>query len=492
LRLERVQGAIDKELALHPPSPSSEAFAAIADGISDNAQLIWRDVEPRMPTLVKALQLQRMHPERSLSASDLSDMVRNANQTPSGEEIPPGCRIDSQHWTDTFLCNPQLQNAIVAFQSSNEKDTGFLEQYQNAIPRDWRLLSGVQVRWAESVLKTNRYHDSQIPLSVIALGGDIQSMPVLAEIDTSSWTPEDRRFRDRVQQFLAVHGRDTSLKAIQTAGASSIAIGDLLSYPKGMQFTDGVEKLVPPETTTAIRTFLRINSGASIGGALSPLVLAMIVERKTVGDAYSLLADILLKSGDTDSALRYAQEGLTKGGSARSLENDIGNILSAKGDLRNANEHYLKSLDAGRSDGWPEINMAQNLADLGEIDSAESWFMRGLKRTPRGGSEYTEYINDYAWFLAIHRASDNKKVQEALALSELSNVLTQRSNPNFLDTLAECQAVNGKFSEAVSTEREALKLVIDDATHQKYASRVEYFEKKLQAAGELSQKPSNP
>jgi tetratricopeptide (TPR) repeat protein len=260
-----------------------------------------------------------------------------------------------------------------------------------------------------------------------------------------------------------------------------------------MQFAGGVEALVPPETTNAIRTFLRNNSGAAIGGALSPLVLAMIVERKSVGDTYSLLADILLKSGDTDSALRYAQEGLTKGGSATSLENDIGNILSAKGDLRNANVHYLKSLKAGRSDGWPEINMAQNLADLGEIDSAESWFVRGLKGKPREGSEYAEYINDYAWFLAIHRAGDNKKVQEALALSELSNALTQRSNPNFLDTLAECQAVNGKLSEAVSTEREALKLVPDDhTTQQKYASRVTHFEKKLQDAGTTSQKPSNP
>lgn len=266
LRLERVQEAIDKELASHPPSSSSEAFAAIADGISDNAQLIWRDVEPRMPILIKALQVQRMHPKRSLSVSDLSDLVRNAGQTSNNEEIPPGCRIDSQHWTETFLCNPQLQDAIVSFQSSTETDAGILGQYHNAIQRDWRLLSGVQVRWAESALKTNKYRDLQIPLSVIALGGDIQSMPALAEIDTSSWIPEDRKFLNRVQQFLSVHGRDTSLKAIQTASAPDITVGDLLCYPKGIQFAGGVEKLVPPETTNAIRTFLRNNSGATIGG----------------------------------------------------------------------------------------------------------------------------------------------------------------------------------------------------------------------------------
>ena len=477
LRLERVQDTIDKELTSHPASSSSEAVASIADGISDNAQLVWRMIMPRMPILMKALQLQTTHPDQPLNAGELLKLSSKIDDTNHTERIPPGCRVDVQAWADTFLCNPALQDAVVAFQSEEQPDSELLNRYQLAVRRDWRLSSGVQVRWAESTLIKGGPDNLQIPLAVLALAGDRQSLDVLSQIDPKSWSSDDRRVLVHAKQFLITHGRDTSAAALRIANPDSLVLTDLLCFPGGMEGGNEIAKNLPVETSNAAQGFLRTSGGAAVGRSLSPLVLSMLLERKSAGEVYSLLADVLLKGGYSEAALRYAETGLADGGPPASLENDIGNILSAKGNLQLANSHYLKSLEAGRQDGWPEINTAQNLADLGELDQAESWFRRGLKRQPRSEVDLAEYLNDFAWFLATHRKEDNTKLKEGLALSQLSNLMVKRANPNFLDTLAECQAANGSLDEAIKTEREALALIADDPTMKsKYVSRVTYFE----------------
>jgi hypothetical protein len=69
---------------------------------------------------------------------------------------------------------------------------------------------------------------------------------------------------------------------------------------------------------------------------------------------------------------------------------------------------------------------------------------------------------------------------EALTLSEESNQIVQRRNPNYLDTLAECQVLAGKVVEAVKTAEEAQRLVGDNpAELQKYTERLAYFKSKL-------------
>src|ERR1035438_2499364 len=171
LRLERVQETIDKELTLHPASSSSEAVASIADGISDNAQLIWRMVMPRMPVLIEALQQQGTHPDQPLNGGELLKLSGQIDDTSHTERIPPGCRVDMEAWADTFLCNPALQDAVVAFQSGAQLDSELLNRYQLAVRRDWRLSSGVQVRWAESTLINGGPDNLQIPLAVLALAG---------------------------------------------------------------------------------------------------------------------------------------------------------------------------------------------------------------------------------------------------------------------------------------------------------------------------------
>jgi tetratricopeptide (TPR) repeat protein len=160
----------------------------------------------------------------------------------------------------------------------------------------------------------------------------------------------------------------------------------------------------------------------------------------------------------------------------------IGNLLSAKHDLAVANEHYAASLAAGRIDGWPELNTAINLNDLGDLDNAEKWFRQALARrsTVRTKTELARYLNEFAWFLATKRSGDVSKLKEALGLSEESNDLLGHRNPNYLDTLAECQDRLGNTAEAVKTAEEALVLVVNNPTERlKYTERLAYFRDKL-------------
>jgi tetratricopeptide (TPR) repeat protein len=133
-------------------------------------------------------------------------------------------------------------------------------------------------------------------------------------------------------------------------------------------------------------------------------------------------------------------------------------------------------------DGWPEINMANNYAALGELDQAEQWFRRALTRgdTARSVNEYAGYLNDFAWFLATNFKTDKKRVEEALALSLVSNKLLDYSYPNYLDTLAECFAARGDIELAVKTQRAALDLLPEDSPKRdQYKKRLSEFESKL-------------
>jgi tetratricopeptide (TPR) repeat protein len=191
------------------------------------------------------------------------------------------------------------------------------------------------------------------------------------------------------------------------------------------------------------------------------MALYMLQAQTEPAATYSFWADVLLRGGFVDSALRLALAGADMVGLDGSLENAIGNILSKQGKWLEANSHYEASLSAGRSDGWPELNLAKNFVALQQFHSAESWFRRALTKRDEARSlrEFAGYLNEFAWFIANRRKDDSMKVREALAMSREANELVKRSDPNFLDTLAECESAAGNHSAAVDAARAALALV---------------------------------
>jgi tetratricopeptide (TPR) repeat protein len=291
----------------------------------------------------------------------------------------------------------------------------------------------------------------------------------------------DRRVVLKAKRFLAEHGRDTSTARLASTDPTAFQPSDFLCYPAGMKILD-VTRLIPSKSSLRTMDLFARYSGITVGQSVSTMLLPMLYEQKPIGDILGAWADLLQQIGAPDAALKYARAGIGAGGSRAALENSIGNILSAQQQLREANEHYAASLSAGRRDGWPELNSAMNFSTLGDLDAAERWFRLALQRraTARSPVEYARYLNEFAWFLATKRSADKSKAMEALTLSEESNQIVQRRNPNYLDTLAECQVLAGKVVEAVKTAEEAQRLVGDNpAELQKYTERLAYFKSKL-------------
>lgn len=482
LRLERLESMIQAELHANPPSPSALAFSDIADGIVDNVQLLWLLVSPKFPIAVEGVRLQKGK-EKELTDDELKQLKARADAVSDAAvavEFPPGCFVEAGSWSSSFLCSPPLQEAVSMFQNgSAENDV--IKQYEKALKVDWLLLSGIQARWAESRLADDRKDSRQNALAIAALSGDRQSLDIINKLDTTAWSDKDRELLMHSKRFLIGHGRNTSTSRLASADPASLHSADFLSFPTPLDSSTDVSKLVPAKIAPAAKTFLNRNSSVSLGRSISGMALAMIADGKPVGDTYSVWADLLEQAGETEAALRFANAGIALGGSPAALENTIGNLLSAKRELAAANEHYAASLAAGRIDGWPELNTAINLSDMGDLDGAEKWFRLALSRraTIRSQAELARYLNEFAWFLATKRSSDASKLKEALSLSEESNQLVYRRNANYLDTLAECQARTGNTDGAVKTAEEALGLVSDNAEEKhKYAERLAFFKSK--------------
>lgn len=484
-RLERIQQMIESDLRAHPPSPSALAFADIADGILDNVQLLWTVVSPVFPIAVEGVRLQKTN--KSQFTDDQLKQLRTRAEAERDQvvpgEFPPGCFVEVDSWASSFLCDPSLQKAVAMFQDVSADDVALITQYKKALDADWILLSGIQARWAQSRLMQGHIESRQDALAILALSGDRQSLDDIDTLQTGTWSDADRQLLMRAKTFLINYGRDTSTKRLAAVDPASLRLVDFLCFPSPLDSSTNVSTLIPPKITPAAMNFLSRNSAVRLGRSISSIALATIAEGKRVGDTYGILADLLQEAGATDAALKLANAGIALGGSPAALENSIGNILSAKHELAAANEHYAASLAAGRMDGWPELNTAVNLSDMGDLDGAEKWFRLALSRraTVRSQTELARYLNEFAWFLATNRSNDDSKLKEALSLSEESNQIIRRRNPNYLDTLAECQARTGNMNAAVKTAEEALSLVSDDpGQKQKYAERLESLKSKLQ------------
>ena len=454
LRLERAKIIIDKYLTREGLSDDAREYSQVALGLIQNIDALWDMSVPRLPTIIKAVQ---------------------QNQIPA--EI--GYVQSPAMWMNTFLLNPALQGAIMKFRDQVTPDADVIQQYQAALKTDWLLLSGLQVWWAEEVVTSNDRTKLGEALAVLALSGDMQSVDVLKKLDVSDWSETDRTLLARTIKFLDRNGRDTSVNALVKISPAEFKLTDLLCFPAKLNKIAPIEALIPNEIPRDVTDFLRRNRAVVEGRSLSSMALYMLVAKTDQSVTNGFWSDLLLRAGNPDAALSYAQLGVSKAGATASLENDIGNILSAKGDLRGAIPHYEASLRLGRVDGWPEVNMAKNYADLGDLKQAEDLFRRALTRraTARSETEYAGYLNELAWFLATKFKEDAARAKESLSLSIQSNQIVRYSNPNYLDTLAECQAANGDIQSAIKSSRAALSLLPSDSKDRAhYAKRLAEFE----------------
>jgi hypothetical protein len=497
LRLERARIILEREIRQRAAAPTALATADIATGILDNIDLIGDSTADRMQVAIDFAKKVRDQQQagHKLDNADyrryLLDAMQNATNAGSSTHsvitIRPGCAVEPANWEDTFLCSPALQRAVVEYGDSPTPGADLLPAYMEAIKDDPVLLTGEQITWAKQHLDTSSIEMSKYALAVLALAGDISATDTLRNFIAQSPPEEISKEANKSLSFLSRFGRDTSL--VTSAGPDTLAQapGSYLVFPKDIDSQEIMKRLRNRSPEYGDEAFLGKFASFDPNVTFAPAVFARLISR--AGDAKTMadIVDVLTQYGRVDDALTVARFSDEKFGSDPDLENIYGNALLKHKDYALAREHYLASLKAGRTDGWPENNVGQTYADEHQIDDAEIWFRKSLQRKgqKRSPADFTDQINRFAWFLAQNRAEDSKKAKEALALSELSNALVRNSDPNFLDTLAECLSANGKATEAVAASRAALALVGENSEkHSQYAERLTEFQKRLESATE--------
>ena len=94
-----------------------------------------------------------------------------------------------------------------------------------------------------------------------------------------------------------------------------------------------------------------------------------------------------------------------------------------------------------------------------------------------GSDEKASFLNNYAWYLALHDA----ELKKALKLAKRAVQLSPQAH--ILDTLAETYARNSMHEEAVATQEEAVKKA-SDRQRKQFEERLEGFKKALKESDE--------
>jgi tetratricopeptide (TPR) repeat protein len=457
LRYQRAYSILARELKKQIYSKVQLQYAAIGEAMVRNVFVLWDLCLPRFSTVLEAARTQR-----------IPDKVRY---------IP-----SPDLWIETFLDNVDLLKAIKMLERPELSDSIVIKQYRSAVQADWLLLSGLQCYKAQRDLQSSNPAELGDAISILALSGDQQYLSVLNKIASGTQSAGNRALAERAAAFLSRNGRTVSITALDTIHPDQLNLTDFFSYPAATGHDGQIASFIPDSVSFSLKYFLKQNNGVSPGGSLSATTLAMFVIKTKLDVQYGFWADLMLKFNKYQLALNYVQAGLTKAGPSAGLENDYGNILSAQGDLRGSISHYQQSLNLGRVDGWPEINMAKNYADLNELDEAEKWFRKGITRdsTARSLEEYAGYLNEFAWFLVTHYRTDKNKCKESLGWSYASNKLVNYTDPNYLDTLAECLNANGQPELASKIEASAVKLTDSGSEdYQKFNKKLQNFRLKV-------------
>jgi tetratricopeptide (TPR) repeat protein len=207
-----------------------------------------------------------------------------------------------------------------------------------------------------------------------------------------------------------------------------------------------------------------------------------------LADAYSSAAMVLLRKKDLQKAADYSRRSIELEGSYAPRYYVYAEILSQQGRREEAIEVCRQALAVKPDFAEAHLLMALRLAELNRLDEAADHLREAIRISPdhpdwfvnlgtvlgRQG-KWAEVLaayraavslksgdpkpyNDAAWILATSANPSLRNGKEAVALAEQACTLTDRKDPNTLETLAAAYAEAGRFPEAVTTAKAAIAL----------------------------------
>src|SRR5438132_3846312 len=174
----------------------------------------------------------------------------------------------------------------------------------------------------------------------------------------------------------------------------------------------------------------------------------------SVGSAFMHvnLADALGRKGQPDEAMVHYEEAIKLQPSYADAYYNRGNILFAEGRIDEAMTDWEKTLQLRPNDADAHTCLGNALLRRGSVKEAIAQYETAIALAPE---DPHSRIN-IAWVLATAPDPSIRDGIKAVEFAQRAMELSRGRDPNFLRTLAAAYAESGRFSEAITTAKQAI------------------------------------
>jgi len=174
----------------------------------------------------------------------------------------------------------------------------------------------------------------------------------------------------------------------------------------------------------------------------------------SVGSAFMHvnLADALGRKGQPDEAMVHYEEAIKFQPSYADAYYNRGNILFAEGRIDEAMTDWEKTLQLRPNDADAHTCLGNALLRRGSVKEAIAQYETAIALAPE---DPHSRIN-IAWVLATAPDPSIRDGIKAVEFAQRAMELSRGRDPNFLRTLAAAYAESGRFSEAITTAKQAI------------------------------------
>jgi tetratricopeptide (TPR) repeat protein len=176
-----------------------------------------------------------------------------------------------------------------------------------------------------------------------------------------------------------------------------------------------------------------------------------------LAEAHYNLGSLLWQRGRVEEAISHLRQAVQLQPANASAHNNLGGILLRQGNLAEARTEFERALSLKPDYAMAHNNLGSVLLREGQVDEAVAHFRKALAGRP-DSAEVRENLRQAAWVWATHPRAEFRNGPKALALAEELNRFSGGINVAVLGTLAAATAEAGRFSVALATAQEALRL----------------------------------
>jgi spermidine synthase len=166
------------------------------------------------------------------------------------------------------------------------------------------------------------------------------------------------------------------------------------------------------------------------------------------------LAAAFADLGRTDKAIAHYREAVRLNPDYFEARYNLADALVKVGRTDEAIAHYREAVRLKPSFALVHYSLANALGSVGRTREAVQHYNELLQLTP----DSVVALNNLAWLLATHEPAAGGDPARAVQLAERVRRLSRQESPQCLDTLAAAYAADGRFSDALSTAEQAVRL----------------------------------